>query len=122
MTNENALKLLKQSLIVGDKTALIREAIKELEDIGPMPMLPNVKSDYATDEIAKLREIAVSERCKVIMLIEKLKDVANNSDWQTRGLSKTFDEYRQQSIEELRMQFDTDKLNYNGLEGDSTHD
>jgi hypothetical protein len=45
MTNERALKLLKQALIVGDKTALIREAIKELEDIGPMPMLPNVGED-----------------------------------------------------------------------------
>jgi hypothetical protein len=35
MSNETALKLLKQSLMVGDKTALIREAIRELEELEP---------------------------------------------------------------------------------------
>jgi len=43
MSNETAIKLLNQALQIGDKTALIREAIKELEDVGPMPMLSNVE-------------------------------------------------------------------------------
>jgi hypothetical protein len=44
MSNATAIKLLKQALQIGDKTALIREAIKELEDIGPMPMLPDIET------------------------------------------------------------------------------
>jgi len=50
----------------------------------------------------KLLEIAIDERCKVIMLIEKLKDVANNPDWETRGLSKTDEEYMDQATEEIK--------------------
>lgn len=52
-------------------------------------------------ELAKWQEIAIEERCKAIMLIEKLKDVANNADWQTRGLSLEHDEYMQQAAREL---------------------
>lgn len=50
------------------------------------------------------KEIAIEERCKAIMLIEKLKDVANNADWQTRGLSLEHDEYMQQAARELGIQ------------------
>ena len=53
-------------------------------------------------EAARWQAVATEERCKVIMLIEKLKDVANNPDWQTRGLSKTHDEYIKQAAEELQ--------------------
>jgi hypothetical protein len=49
----------------------------------------------------KLLEIAIDERCKVIVLIEKLKDVANNPDWTTRGLSKTNEEYIARATEEI---------------------
>lgn len=52
-------------------------------------------------EVEKCRAMAIDERCKVIMLLEKLKDAANNSDWQTRGLSKTYDEYMEQAESEL---------------------
>jgi hypothetical protein len=47
MSNETALKLLKQSLIVGDKTALIREAIRELEELEPetLPGLTHLEQD-----------------------------------------------------------------------------
>lgn len=53
-------------------------------------------------EAARWQAVATEERCKVIMLIEKLKDVANHADWQTRGLSKTHDEYIKQAAEELQ--------------------
>ena len=58
----------------------------------------------ASDELAKWRQIAIDERCKAIMLLEKLKDVANNPDWQTRGLSLTHDEYMRQAAKELDLQ------------------
>jgi hypothetical protein len=38
MSKENAIKLLKQALKIGDKTALIREAIKELESVAEYVM------------------------------------------------------------------------------------
>lgn len=55
------------------------------------------------NEVDKWRHIAIDERCKAIMLIEKLKDVANanNPDWQTRGLSMRYEEYMQQATDEL---------------------
>jgi type III secretion system FlhB-like substrate exporter len=59
-------------------------------------------------ELAKWQDIAIEERCKAIMLMEKLKDVANNPDWQTRGLSLTHDEYMQQAAKELGIQISQD--------------
>ncbi len=53
--------------------------------------------------LANWQQTAIEERCKSIMLIEKLKDVTNNSDWQTKGLSKTYDEYMQQAAKELNL-------------------
>lgn len=56
-------------------------------------------------ELAKWQQIAIEERCKAIMLIEKLQDVTNNPDWQTRGLSKTYEEYMEQAAKELGLQY-----------------
>lgn len=56
-------------------------------------------------EIERWQQIAKEERCKVITLIEKLQDVANNpTDWQTRGLSKTYEEYITQAAQELEIE------------------
>jgi len=57
-------------------------------------------------EIEKWQHVAIEERCKVIMLIEKLKDIANNpTTWQSRGLSKTHSEYMEQAANELGIDY-----------------
>lgn len=56
------------------------------------------------EQLATWQKIAIDERCKTIMLIEKLQDVANNPDWQTRGLSKTHEEYMEWAAKELGLQ------------------
>lgn len=56
------------------------------------------------EQLATWQKITIEERCKAIMLIEKLQDVANNPDWQTRGLSKTHEEYMKLAAKELGLQ------------------
>lgn len=55
-------------------------------------------------QIAALQEIVellIDERCKVIMLIEKLNSVANDPDWKYRGLEHDYDWYAQEARRQL---------------------
>ncbi|MCK9571170.1 hypothetical protein M0R72_19630 [Candidatus Pacearchaeota archaeon] len=59
-------------------------------------MLPEVLA------YAEMRDAAlVEERCKVIMLIEKLKRVANDPDWQSKGMEHDYDWYMREAAKEL---------------------
>lgn len=61
-------------------------------------------SDELDAQIAALQEIVellIDERCKVIMLIEKLNSVANDPDWKYRGLEHDYDWYAQEARRQL---------------------
>ena len=51
--------------------------------------------------IKELEDALVEERAKVIMLIEKLQLVANDPDWQSKGLKHDFDWYLAESKKEI---------------------
>lgn len=59
---------------------------------------------YQLDSFVDIKELLVEERCKVIMLIEKLKLVANDPDWQSKGLEHDFDWYMKAAHDELKIQ------------------
>jgi hypothetical protein len=51
--------------------------------------------------IAELEDALAEERAKVIMLIEKLQLVANDPDWQSKGLKHDFDWYLAESKKQI---------------------
>jgi len=52
-------------------------------------------------EKENLEAALVEERAKVIMLIEKLKLVANDPNWQSKGLEHDFDWYMTEARKEI---------------------
>lgn len=57
------------------------------------------KEQYA--QIKELEDALAEERAKVIMLIEKLQLVANDPDWQSKGLKHDFDWYLAESKKQI---------------------
>jgi hypothetical protein len=56
-------------------------------------------------EIAEKRGAALlDERCKCIMLIEKLQSVANDPDWKSKGMAHDIDYYMAQAAKELSLE------------------
>lgn len=59
-----------------------------------------VKKEQAA-QIKELEDALAEERAKVIMLIEKLQLVANDPDWQSKGLKHDFDWYLAESKKQI---------------------
>ena len=59
-----------------------------------------VKKEQAA-QIKSLEDALAEERAKVIMLIEKLQLVANDPDWQSKGLKHDFDWYLAESKKQI---------------------
>ena len=59
-----------------------------------------VKKEQAA-QIKELEDALAEERAKVIMLIEKLQLVANDPDWQSKGLEHDFDWYLAESKKQI---------------------
>ena len=68
--------------------------------LGTDDTLENV-ARRAVNRIAELEVVLVEERAKTIMLIEKLKSVANDPDWQSKGLEHDFDWYMAESKKQI---------------------
>ena len=68
--------------------------------LGTDDTLENV-ARRAVNRIAELEVVLVEERAKTIMLIEKLKSVANDPDWQSKGLEHDFDWYMVESKKQI---------------------
>lgn len=58
----------------------------------------------ALGEIMRLQKIAIEERCKAIMLIEKLKSVANDPSWENNGMKFNLGHYMEQAAQELQLE------------------
>lgn len=61
--------------------------------------------DEQKDKISQLRVALVHERCKVIMLIEKLQLVANDPNWREKGLQHTYPSYMEQAVIDVMNEF-----------------
>ena len=104
-TTTSALKeLVDQANLAEEMLAEIerlRETHEVLEKIlGTDDTLENV-ARRAVNRIAELEVVLVEERAKTIMLIEKLKSVANDPDWQSKGLEHDFDWYMAESKKQI---------------------
>lgn len=54
--------------------------------------------------ITYLENALEEERAKCVMLIEKLQNVANDTNWKKNGLSKSLDDYMTQAKNEIEEQ------------------
>ena len=63
-------------------------------------LLAHIDSQAA--QIEALKALLLDDRCKCIMLVEKLKSVANDPKWMEKGLEKTLDEYMQEARQQLK--------------------
>ena len=58
--------------------------------------------DAQAAQIEALKDLLIDDRCKCIMLVEKLKLVANDPKWMEKGMEKTLDEYMQEARQQLK--------------------
>lgn len=57
--------------------------------------------DAQADQIEALKALLIDDRCKCIILIEKLKVVANDPKWMEKGMKKSLDEYMDEARKQL---------------------
>ena len=99
---ESALKeLVDQANLAEDALAEIERLRAEIsEQKGMIWKTQQVKKEQAA-QIKSLEDALAEERAKVIMLIEKLQLVANDPDWQSKGLKHDFDWYLAESKKQI---------------------
>jgi len=81
-----------------DQKRLRRNAAHAISIVEPPIYL---QAEQRATKIKELEDALAEERAKVIMLIEKLQLVANDPDWQSKGLKHDFDWYLAESKKEI---------------------